>query len=148
MVTKISRQIDNDCTWVIRCQCRSNFQTVVGRSVVDQNDLVVVANKVLGREVYTSNAQIGGPRVMGANGVSHLIVQDDVRGVRGILRWLSYVPRRRGAPLPFSRRRVDPVRRPIGFKLRMVTPGSLVSSKNRERPLWPASGSVLAVMTR
>ena len=72
-------------------------------------------NKVLGREVYTSNAQIGGPRVMGANGVSHLIVQDDVRGVRGILRWLSYVPRRRGAPLPFSRRRVDPVRRPIGF---------------------------------
>jgi acetyl-CoA carboxylase / biotin carboxylase 2 len=78
-------------------------------------------NKVLGREVYTSNAQIGGPRVMGANGVSHLIVQDDVRGVRGILRWLSYVPRRRGAPLPFSRRRsgaaasFDTVRRPIGF---------------------------------
>ena len=78
-------------------------------------------NKVLGREVYTSNAQIGGPRVMGANGVSHLIVQDDVRGVRGILRWLSYVPRRRGAPLPFSRRPAraaaafDTVRRPIGF---------------------------------
>jgi acetyl-CoA carboxylase/biotin carboxylase 1 len=48
-------------------------------------------------------------------------VQDDVRGVRGILRWLSYVPRRRGAPLPFSRRRsgaaasFDTVRRPIGF---------------------------------
>ena len=44
-------------------------------------------NKVLGREVYTSNAQIGGPRVMGSNGVSHLIVPDDVRGVSSILRW-------------------------------------------------------------
>ena len=53
-------------------------------------------NKVLGREVYTSNAQIGGPRVMGANGVSHVVVSDDVRGVSNILRWLSYVPERRG----------------------------------------------------
>jgi acetyl-CoA carboxylase/biotin carboxylase 1 len=58
-------------------------------------------NKVLGREVYASNAQIGGPRVMGANGVSHLVVTDDVRGVSSILRWLSYVPKRKGAPLPF-----------------------------------------------
>ena len=36
-------------------------------------------NKVLGREVYSRNAQIGGPRGDGRNGVSHLIVQDDVR---------------------------------------------------------------------
>ena len=78
-------------------------------------------NKVLGREVYTSNAQIGGPRVMGANGVSHLIVQDDVRGVRSILRWLSFVPKRKGHALPFSRKRFgvddafDTVHRPIGF---------------------------------
>ena len=47
-------------------------------------------NKVLGREVYTSNAQIGGPRVMGANGVSHLVVQDDVRGVRAVS--ISHLP--------------------------------------------------------
>ena len=76
-------------------------------------------NKVLGREVYTSNAQIGGPRVMGANGVSHVVVSDDVRGVSNILRWLSYVPERRGAPLPFSPRRgdgFDTIHRPVGFR--------------------------------
>ena len=76
-------------------------------------------NKVLGREVYTSNAQIGGPRVMGANGVSHVVVSDDVRGVSNILRWLSYVPERKGAPLPFSPRRgdgFDTIHRPVGFR--------------------------------
>ena len=88
--------------------------------VIQHNDAPLILtgasalNKVLGREVYTSNAQIGGPRVMGANGVSHLIVPDDVRGVSSILRWLSYVPERRGAPLPFAWRG-DKIHRPIGF---------------------------------
>ena len=71
-------------------------------------------NKVLGREVYTSNSQIGGPKVMGANGVSHLTVPDDVHGVKNILQWLSYVPSRRGAPLPCVPC-VDPVRRYVTF---------------------------------
>ena len=63
-------------------------------------------NKVLGREVYTSNSQIGGPKVMGANGVSHLTVPDDVHGVKSILQWLSYVPKpaRRAASLRPVRR--------------------------------------------
>lgn len=58
-------------------------------------------NKLLGREVYSSNDQIGGPKVMGNNGVSNLVVNDDVEGVQAILEWLSYVPERRGAPLPW-----------------------------------------------
>lgn len=37
-------------------------------------------NKLLGREVYTSHMQLGGPRVMGANGVSHHVVEDDLAG--------------------------------------------------------------------
>jgi acetyl-CoA carboxylase carboxyltransferase component len=57
-------------------------------------------NKVLGKEVYSSNEQIGGPRVMCANGISHVHVSDDLLGVVSILKWLSYVPVRRGAPLP------------------------------------------------
>ena len=71
-------------------------------------------NKVLGREVYTSNSQIGGPRVMGSNGVSHLTVPDDVIGIRNILQWLSYVPSHRGAPLPCVKC-VDPVKRYVAF---------------------------------
>ena len=32
-------------------------------------------NKLLGREVYTSHMQLGGPKVMAVNGVSHHVVQ-------------------------------------------------------------------------
>ena len=34
-------------------------------------------NKLLGKEVYTSQDQLGGPQVMMPNGVSHLQVEDD-----------------------------------------------------------------------
>ena len=54
-------------------------------------------NKLLGKDVYSSNVQIGGAdRVMAPNGVSHQVVKDDVQGVQHILRWLSYVPARTG----------------------------------------------------
>lgn len=58
-------------------------------------------NKVLGRDVYTSNAQIGGPKVMGSNGVSHMVVPDDVQGVKAVLNWLSYVPASIGGALSY-----------------------------------------------
>lgn len=57
-------------------------------------------NKVLGREVYTSNLQLGGTQIMYKNGVSHLTAGSDLDGATHILRWLSYVPEHRGAPLP------------------------------------------------
>ena len=46
-------------------------------------------NKLLGREVYTSQDQLGGPQVMHPNGVSHLTVRDDQEGVAEILRWFD-----------------------------------------------------------
>eukprot|EP00047_Mylnosiga_fluctuans_P011844 m.23124 g.23124 ORF g.23124 m.23124 type:complete len:2267 (+) comp3852_c0_seq1:80-6880(+) len=57
-------------------------------------------NKVLGREVYTSNLQLGGPQIMYNNGVSHLTVTNDFEGIRAMIQWLSYVPERQGAALP------------------------------------------------
>jgi len=71
-------------------------------------------NKLLGREVYTSNTQIGGPKVMGPNGVSQLVVPDDLRGVKAIVQWLSYTPKMRGGPLPYVAT-ADPISRPIGY---------------------------------
>lgn len=56
-------------------------------------------NKLLGREVYTSQLQLGGPRVMGVNGVSHCIATDDLEGIKFILKWLSYTPITIGANL-------------------------------------------------
>jgi acetyl-CoA carboxylase/biotin carboxylase 1 len=71
-------------------------------------------NKLLGREVYTSNNQLGGIQIMYANGVSHITATDDLDGVTSILRWLSYVPKRRKAPLPINEC-LDPIDRDVGF---------------------------------
>ncbi|KAI9096466.1 acetyl-CoA carboxylase [Phlyctochytrium arcticum] len=57
-------------------------------------------NKVLGRDVYTSNLQLGGTQIMHRNGVSHLVAKDDMNGVQEIMNWLSYVPKHKNAPLP------------------------------------------------
>uniref|UniRef100_A0A803NNC6 Acetyl-CoA carboxylase n=1 Tax=Cannabis sativa TaxID=3483 RepID=A0A803NNC6_CANSA len=59
-------------------------------------------NKLLGREVYSSHMQLGGPKIMATNGVVHLTVSDDLEGISAILKWLSYVPPYVGGPLPIS----------------------------------------------
>ncbi|KDQ26722.1 hypothetical protein PLEOSDRAFT_51540 [Pleurotus ostreatus PC15] len=71
-------------------------------------------NKVLGREVYTSNLQLGGTQIMFKNGVSHLTASSDLSGATQILEWLSYVPEFKGAPLPIIDS-VDPWDRDIGY---------------------------------
>jgi len=76
-------------------------------------------NKVLGRQVYSSNAQIGGPKVMHQNGVTHMVVENDVQGVASILRWLSYVPAKRGAPLP-----IHPSSDPVDRRVEWMPPAS------------------------
>ncbi|CAN6604237.1 acetyl-CoA carboxylase [Trichomonascus vanleenenianus] len=57
-------------------------------------------NKLLGREVYTSNLQLGGTQIMYRNGVSHLTADDDLAGVQKIIEWMSYVPAQRNLPVP------------------------------------------------
>ncbi|QIW94738.1 hypothetical protein AMS68_000256 [Peltaster fructicola] len=59
-------------------------------------------NKLLGREVYTSNLQLGGTQIMYKNGVSHMTAQDDFEGVSKIVKWLSFVPDKKGNPVPIS----------------------------------------------
>ncbi|KAJ5888691.1 Acetyl-CoA carboxylase [Penicillium taxi] len=57
-------------------------------------------NKLLGREVYTSNLQLGGTQIMYNNGVSHMTANDDFEGVQKIVEWMSYVPDKKNAPIP------------------------------------------------
>ncbi|GBG75894.1 hypothetical protein CBR_g21136 [Chara braunii] len=71
-------------------------------------------NKLLGQEVYTSHMQLGGPKVMSANGVVHLTVENDLQGVQAILRWLSYVPPVRGSSLPIVPS-TDPISRLVEY---------------------------------
>ena len=69
-------------------------------------------NKLVGRSVYTSNAQLGGPGIMYTNGVSHMTVDNDLQGMTEVLRWLSFVPRTVGGPLP-ALETSDNVNRPV-----------------------------------
>jgi len=71
-------------------------------------------NKVLSREVYTSNLQLGGIQIMYPNGVSHLVANDDYRAIQQTLKWLQYVPKHVGAPLP-TLTTMDSAEREIGF---------------------------------
>ncbi|CAK5267587.1 unnamed protein product, partial [Mycena citricolor] len=71
-------------------------------------------NKVLGREVYTSNLQLGGTQIMFKNGVSHLTAASDLQGATHILDWLSYVPEVKNGPLPV-RESGDSWDREIGY---------------------------------
>jgi acetyl-CoA carboxylase/biotin carboxylase 1 len=74
-------------------------------------------NKVLGKQVYTSNYQLGGTQIMYTNGVSHQTVENDLQGVEAILKWLSYVPASKHMELPVllteGKKLLDPIDRPI-----------------------------------
>jgi len=72
-------------------------------------------NKLLGREVYNSQDQLGGPQVMVPNGVTHEEVEDDQAGVASILKWLSFVPKSVG-DLPAMRECADPVTRDVAWR--------------------------------
>jgi acetyl-CoA carboxylase/biotin carboxylase 1 len=72
-------------------------------------------NKLLGREVYSSNLQLGGTQIMYRNGVSHLTAPDDLAGVEQIMNWLSYVPAKRNMPVPILESLEDPWDRDVDF---------------------------------
>ncbi|KAL2503794.1 Acetyl-CoA carboxylase 2 [Abeliophyllum distichum] len=71
-------------------------------------------NKLLGREVYSSHMQLGGPKIMATNGVVHLTVSDDLEGISAILKWLSFVPSYAGGPLPILSP-LDSPERPVEY---------------------------------
>eukprot|EP00933_Yihiella_yeosuensis_P033928 TRINITY_DN27520_c0_g1_i1.p1 TRINITY_DN27520_c0_g1~~TRINITY_DN27520_c0_g1_i1.p1 ORF type:complete len:1234 (+),score=270.47 TRINITY_DN27520_c0_g1_i1:159-3704(+) len=63
-------------------------------------------NKLLGKNVYSSQDQLGGPQIMVPNGVTHQVVRDDQEGISAILDWLSFVPKDVSA--------LPPMRQPFG----------------------------------
>lgn len=72
-------------------------------------------NKLLGKAVYNSQDQLGGPQIMYPNGVSHETVDNDQEGVASMLKWLGFVPKTVGA-LPASRGSGDPVDRDVEWR--------------------------------
>ncbi|VDN04662.1 unnamed protein product [Thelazia callipaeda] len=88
---------------------------------VENADIILTGapalNSVLGREVYTSNGQLGGTEIMTRNGVTHSTVSNDYEGVRQLLRWLSYT--RKSVEAPFKEPDFsccdDPIDRKLSF---------------------------------
>lgn len=72
-------------------------------------------NKLLGREVYNSQDQLGGPQIMHPNGVAHEIVDDDQAGVASLIKWLGFVSKTVGA-LPAVRDSADPIDRKVEWR--------------------------------
>ena len=73
-------------------------------------------NKLMSSNVYSTNDQLGGPAIMGPNGVSHTLVDDHLSAIAEALDWLSFVPDVKGNPPPvLDIRGIDVVDRPIEF---------------------------------
>ncbi|KAL0482923.1 acetyl-CoA carboxylase [Acrasis kona] len=96
-------------------------------------------NKVLSRDVYTSNLQLGGVQIMHPNGVTHLIANDDFKAVGKMLKWLSYVPKHVDAALPIHKTLLDPADRDIDFvptKDNVSNPRHMLGGHTSESGQW------------
>lgn len=74
-------------------------------------------NKLMGKDVYTSNDQLGGVKVMHTNGVTHVTAKNHLAGISSIIEWLSFVPAVRRGPVPV--REVfgwEVIERPVEFR--------------------------------
>uniref|UniRef100_A0A183SYC7 Ras-GEF domain-containing protein n=1 Tax=Schistocephalus solidus TaxID=70667 RepID=A0A183SYC7_SCHSO len=89
-------------------------------------------NKLLGREVYTSNSQLGGVQVMANNGVCHSVVPDEYAALQHVIKWLSFVPYERGGRLPILR-----IPLPLGILSHVSSPSTLTLTA----PSQPESNS-------
>lgn len=59
-------------------------------------------NKLLGKEIYTTNDQLGGPMIMFPNGVTHMLAETHLDSVKKALTWLSFVPASNTSHLPIQ----------------------------------------------
>ncbi|XP_052244589.1 acetyl-CoA carboxylase-like isoform X1 [Dreissena polymorpha] len=124
MIAGETSQAYNDIVTINLVTCRAigigAYLVRLGQRIVQvENSHIILTgaaalNKVLGREVYTSNNQLGGIQIMHNNGVSHATAHDDLEGVYKILHTLSYVPSHHGGPLPILPM-CDPVERDVDF---------------------------------
>ncbi|XP_063237346.1 acetyl-CoA carboxylase isoform X2 [Bacillus rossius redtenbacheri] len=90
-------------------------------------------NKLLGREVYASNNQLGGIQIMYNNGITHKTEPHDIDGIRTIVKWLSYMPKDKMSPLPVMEP-VDSIDREVEY----------MPTKAPYNPRWMLEGRVNA----
>jgi hypothetical protein len=91
----------------------------LGQQVTQEEDAATTVltsfsalNKGLVHDVYLSNNQLGGAKIMHPNGIKHLVVQDDAHGISAVGDLRSFVTVPRGHILPIVESR-DAVTRDI-----------------------------------
>ncbi|BFZ10005.1 hypothetical protein BsWGS_13044 [Bradybaena similaris] len=147
MIAGETSQAYNEVITINLVSCRAigigAYLVRLGQRVIQvENSFIILTgagalNKVLGREVYTSNSQLGGVQIMYNNGVSHAVTPDDFEGVFKIMHWLSYMPLKKGGPLPILETQ-DPVDRLVDFcpTKAPYDPRWMLSGKKGEGGIW------------
>eukprot|EP01012_Entosiphon_sulcatum_P026964 TRINITY_DN3247_c0_g1_i1.p1 TRINITY_DN3247_c0_g1~~TRINITY_DN3247_c0_g1_i1.p1 ORF type:complete len:2163 (+),score=392.04 TRINITY_DN3247_c0_g1_i1:197-6490(+) len=97
----------------------------LGRRIVQTKNSPIILtgapalNKLLGKEVYYSNNQLGGNQIMSPNGIAHWEARDDLVGVKLICDWLDILPLHFLGTRPVERPRLqlvlDPWDRDVEF---------------------------------
>lgn len=97
----------------------------LGRRIIQTGDSPLILtgasalNRLLGKDVYMGNSQLGGKQIMVPNGVTHWCTRHDYGSARVLLQWLSFVPATvhpmRCAPRPLLPLVPDPVDRDVSF---------------------------------
>ncbi|KAK7197558.1 acetyl-CoA carboxylase [Novymonas esmeraldas] len=97
----------------------------LGRRVIQTNDSPLILtgagalNRLLGKDVYMGNSQLGGKQIMVPNGVTHWCTRHDYSSARVLLQWLDYVPAvvhpQRCTPHRLLWPTADPVDRDVTF---------------------------------
>jgi len=113
-------------------------------------------NNLLGKDVYSSNLELGGLGVMLNNGVSHLCVYSDLEGVCKALEWLSYIPKSRSQLFPLPTNPLhDPIDRLVdwsppakaGYDPRNLIDGMLqLNPEGTQEPQAPAFSPMLTAL--
>jgi acetyl-CoA carboxylase/biotin carboxylase 1 len=127
--------VTDTCTGIIAYNVRLLKRIIQTRN----SEIILTGYRALnslygGDDVYSSNRELGGPQIMGPNGVSHHIVEDESHACRTLLSWLSGVPLKRGKPSPVAET-TDPLDRDISLEI--LGDGGLIESprSESERPV-------------
>ncbi|XP_018332454.1 acetyl-CoA carboxylase isoform X2 [Agrilus planipennis] len=124
MIAGETSQAYNEVVTISMVSCRAigigSYLVRLGQRVIQiENSHIILTgymalNKLLGREVYASNNQLGGIQIMYNNGVTHKTEPTDIEGINTILKWLSFIPKDKMSPLPIINS-LDPIDREVEY---------------------------------
>jgi len=105
--------VTDTCTGIISYNVRLLKRVVQTR----HSEIILTGYRALnalygGEKIFSSNRELGGPGIMGPNGISHRIVEDEREASGYVISWLRGIPPKMGLSLPVALTD-DPVSRDV-----------------------------------